>query len=119
VTGTNRKRTRLTEKTSHGGDKLSRNNCSAKALLDTGCLIGDCMPQNIVYKLKAMHLIVHTNTTICSGFNNECSKNFPTLLIKISYFNERTLSLEGFETTVYILPKTPIDLIIGRKTIKQ
>jgi hypothetical protein len=94
-------------------------NCSAQALLDSGCLIGDCMSQQIVDKLQATHLIVNTNTTICSGFNNEYSQNFPSLLIKISYFNERNLSLEVFETKVFILPKTPIDLIIGRKTIKQ
>jgi hypothetical protein len=41
------------------------------------------------------------------------------MLIKITYFNERTTSLEVFETIVFILPKTPIDIIIGRKTIKQ
>jgi hypothetical protein len=61
-----------------------RNNCLTKALLDSGCLIGDCMSQNIVDKLNAKNLIVYTKTTICSGFNNECFNNFPTLLINIS-----------------------------------
>jgi hypothetical protein len=93
--------------------------CSALALLDSGCLIGDCMSQKIVDMLDASHLIVYTNTTICSGFDNNCSSRFPTLLINISYFNEQTSLLENFHTRVFILPKTPIELIIGRKTIKQ
>jgi hypothetical protein len=40
-------------------------------------------------------------------------------LFHISYINERTNLLESFEILVFILPKTPIDIIIGRKTIKQ
>jgi hypothetical protein len=93
--------------------------CSAQALLDSGCLIGVGMLQKIVNKLNATHLTVYTNNTICSGFNNECSGNFPTLSIKISYINERKKSLETFDTTVFILPKTSIDIIIGSKTIKD
>ena len=58
------------------GVKPPDNTYSAKALLDSGCLIGDCMSQEIVNKLNANHLIVYTNTTICSGFNNECSRIF-------------------------------------------
>jgi transposase InsO family protein len=92
---------------------------TVKALLDTGALIGNCISEDIVNKLNAKHLIVHTNTTICSGFNNECNDNFPALMINLSYINERTNLLESFQTLVFILPKTPIDIIIGRKTIKK
>ena len=92
---------------------------SAQALLDSGCLIGDCISRQMLDKLNATHLIVYNDITICSGFDNNCSANFPTLIINISYLNERNSLREVFETKVFILPKTPIDIIIGRKTIKQ
>jgi hypothetical protein len=52
----------------------------AQALLDTGCLVGDCMSQEIVDRLNASHLIVNIKTTICSGFDNNCSSDFSSLL---------------------------------------
>jgi hypothetical protein len=61
-----------------------------QALLDTGCLVGDCMSQKIVDKLNASHLVVNINATICSGFNNRCFSDFPALLIKITFIHEKT-----------------------------
>ena len=93
---------------------------SALALLDTGCLVGDCISKEIVSKLNAQHLVVYnSNTVICSGFDNNCSDKFPTLIINISYLNERNSLIEVFQTTVFVLPKTSIDLIIGRTTLKK
>jgi transposase InsO family protein len=92
---------------------------SIQALLDTGCLVGDCMSQEIVDKLNASHLVVNIKTTICSGFDNNCSSDFPSLLIKVTFVHENTFIKESFLTTVLILPKSPIELILGRKTIKS
>jgi hypothetical protein len=86
------------------------------ALLDTGCLVGDYMCQ--VDKLNASHLVVNINATICSGFNNQCSSDFPSLLIKITFIRGNTFLKESFIRRVLILPNIPIDIIIGRKTIK-
>jgi hypothetical protein len=61
-----------------------------QALLDTGCLVGDCISQEIVDKLNASHLIVRIATTICSGFDNNCSSDFPSLVIKITFNHENT-----------------------------
>jgi hypothetical protein len=47
--------------------------------------VGDCISQEIVDKLNAAHLVVNIKTTICSGFNNNCSSDFPSLLIKNVY----------------------------------
>ena len=52
-----------------------------QALLDTGCLVGDCISQNVVDTLDASHLLYDVNTTICSGFNNECENKFKFLKI--------------------------------------
>jgi transposase InsO family protein len=89
------------------------------ALLDSGCLVGDCMSQRIVDELNAAHLIVYINTTICSGFDNTCQSRFPSLLVNITFINELNLRRESFQTTVFILPRSPIELIIGRNTIKK
>jgi hypothetical protein len=43
-----------------------------RALLDTGCLVGDCISKQVVDSLNASHLLFDVITTICSGFNNQC-----------------------------------------------
>jgi transposase InsO family protein len=90
-----------------------------QALLDTGCLVGDCISQEVVNSLNAMHLVVNIQTTICSGFDNHCSDTHPSLIIKITFIHEDTFLKESFTRRVYILPKSPVDIIIGRKTIKD
>jgi hypothetical protein len=92
-----------------------QDNLLVQALLDTGCLVGDCMSQEIVDKLNASHLVVNINATICSGFNNQCSTDFPSLLIEITFIHENTFLKESFIKRVLKSPKSPIDLIIGRK----
>jgi hypothetical protein len=57
-----------------------------RALLDTGCLVGDTISQKIVDNLDASHLLYDVNTTICSGFNNQCNNKFQWLKINISFF---------------------------------
>ena len=88
---------------------------SIRALLDTGCLVGDCISKSIVDSLSASHLLFNVSTTICSGFNNQCQNNFQALKINLSFLNEITSSLEHIITTVIVLKDSPIDLIIGRK----
>jgi hypothetical protein len=76
------------------------------------------MSQEMVDKLIASHLVVNINATICSGFNNQCSSDFPLLLIKITFIDENLFLKKSFITRVLILPKSPIDIIVGRKSIK-
>jgi transposase InsO family protein len=90
-----------------------------QALLDTGCLVGDCISQEVVNSLNARHLVVNIRTTICSGFDNHCSDTHPSLIINITFIHENTFLKESFTRRVYILPKSPVDMIIGRKTIKD
>ena len=92
---------------------------SIRALLDTGCLVGDYISKSIVDSLNASHLLFNVSTTICSGFNNQCQNNFQALKINLSFLNEITSSLEHIITTVIVLKDSPIDLIIGRETIKK
>lgn len=77
------------------------------------------MPQKIVDQLNAPYLVVHINTIICSRFDNKCSSRFLSLLININFINEVNFKRGSFLTTVFILPNSPLDLIIGRNTIKK
>jgi hypothetical protein len=47
-----------------------------RALLDTGCLVGDCISKKVVDSLNASDLLFDVATTICSGFNNRCKDKF-------------------------------------------
>jgi hypothetical protein len=90
-----------------------------RALLDTGCLVEDTISQEIVDSLDASHLLYDVNTTICSGFNNQCTDKFQCLKININFFNEVNSLQENFNTVVIVLMNSHIDLIIGRETIKK
>jgi hypothetical protein len=89
------------------------------ALLDTGCLVGDCISQEIVDTLNVSNLLYRVKTTICSGFNNHCDNDFQCLKLKITFKNEKTFFLQTFNTIVIVLKNSPIDIIIGRETIKK
>jgi hypothetical protein len=73
---------------------------SIRALLDTGCLVGDCISKRVVDKLNASNLLFNVSTTICSGFNNQCKNNFQALKINLTFINDITSSLEHIITTV-------------------
>jgi hypothetical protein len=47
-----------------------------RALLDTGCLVGDCISKQVDDSLNVSHLLFDVTTTICSGFNNQCQDKF-------------------------------------------
>jgi hypothetical protein len=90
-----------------------------RALLDTGCLIEDCISKQVVDSINASHLLFDVTTTICSGFNNQYQDKFQCLEINLSFLNETTFSFEHFTTTVIVLKDSPINLIVGRETIKK
>jgi hypothetical protein len=85
--------------------------------LNSSSLAGDFISLDIVKRLKASHLVKQVDTTIYSGIDNQCSSSFPSLDLNISYTNEVTLKQESFNTTVLVL-HSPIDLIIGRSSLK-
>jgi hypothetical protein len=90
-----------------------------RALLDTGCIVGDFISKRVVDSLNASDLLFDVATTICSGFNNQCKNRFQTLKINLSFLNEISSSLDHFITTAIVLKDSPIDLIIGEETIKK
>jgi hypothetical protein len=70
------------------GLSLTKTTMIVKTLLDTGCLVGNCIFQQIVNTLNASHLLQYVDTTICSGFNNHRDNKFQCLKLNISFLNK-------------------------------
>jgi hypothetical protein len=58
---------------------------TVNALPDTGCLVGDCISRHMIDNLYASHLFRDLDTTICSGFNNQCHDKFKCLKIIMNF----------------------------------
>ena len=90
------------------------------ALLDTGCLAGDFVARRIVDKYNIKPVIHSTaKLSVCSGLDNTCYDISKSVIISVNYFNERLNNINTFEIKAIILDTSPLDLIIGRATIKK
>ena len=90
------------------------------ALLDTGCLAGDFVARRVVDKYN-IEPVIHSaaKLSVCSGLDNTCSDISKSVIISVNYFNERLNDFNTFEIKAIILDTSPLDLIIGRATIKK
>ena len=79
----------------------AKGSINVDALLDTDCLAGDFV------------------ATACSGLDNTCHDFSKSVIISVNYLNERLDKLSTFEIKAIILETSPLDLIIGRATIKK
>ena len=94
---------------------------SGEALLDTGCLAGDFISERIVDNNNLRFLVKNSiNTyTVCSGLDNQCYDIRNSIPLRVSFLNEAINNSDTFDINAIILKDTPIDLIIGRETIKK
>jgi hypothetical protein len=94
---------------------------SASALLDTGSLAGNFLSDRIVTLLNASSYIYHSKTdiSVCSGLDSTCYKSNELLDLVISYDDEINNKKHSIFITSFISRNSPIDLIIGRATIKK
>ena len=90
-----------------------------EALLDTGSLAGDFVSERLVEEYSLVPIVTANHRTVCSGFNNECVKINTILLLRDTFFNEIVNRNTSFDIEATILKNTPIDLILGRNTIKN
>ena len=90
------------------------------ALLDTGCLAGDFVARRIVDRFNIKPVINSAaKLTVCSGLDNTCYDISQSVIVSVNYLNERLNKLSTFERKANILETSPLDLIIGRATIKK
>ena len=94
---------------------------SAEALLDTGALMGNYVNTRVVEALKAENYVYLAKTpiSVCSGLDNVCYTTNKMLDILVTYVHEITKSKISISLSTFISPSSPIDLIIGRATIKK
>ena len=89
-----------------------------EALLDTGSLAGDFVPERLVEEYSLVPIVTANHRTVCSGYNKECVKINTILLLHVPFFNEIVNKNTSFDIEATILKSTP-NLIIGRNTIKK
>ena len=89
------------------------------ALLDTGSLAGDFIAEDVVVRYNLKPVLSDTSYTVCSGLDNRCLKSNTILLLRVTFFDESSNRYDTFDIKAHILKATPVDLIIGRDSIKK
>ena len=97
----------------------AKGSINVDALLDTGCLAGDFVARRIVDRFNIKPVINSAaKLSVCSGLDNTCYDISKSVIISVNYLNERLKKINTFEIKAIILETSPLDLIIGRATIK-
>ena len=89
------------------------------ALLDTGSLAGDFIAEDVVVRYNLKPVLSGTSYTVCSGLDNRCLKSNTILLLRVTFCDESSNRYDTFDIKAHILKATPVDLIIGRNSIKK
>jgi hypothetical protein len=96
----------------------ARNN--VKALLDTGSLAGDFVAFRTLQVLNLEpYILTHGSRLVCSGLDNSCYDVSSYIALQVSYFSENSNKYASIEIKVTILNSSPIDLVIGRDSIRK
>ena len=98
----------------------SQRRINVEGLLDTGCLAGDFVARRIVDKYNIKPILQSTaKLSVCRGLDNTCYDMSTSVIVSVNFFNERLKKIYNFEIKAIILDSSPLDLIIGRSTIKK
>ena len=98
----------------------SQRRINGEGLLDTGCLAGDFVARRIVDKYNIKPILQSTaKLSVCSRLDNSCYDMSKSVIVSVNFFNERVNKINIFEIKAIILDSSPLDLIIGRSTIKK
>ena len=98
----------------------AKGSINVNALLDTGCLAGDFVARRIVDRFNIKPVIKSAcKLSVCSGLDNTCYDISKSVIIGVNYLHERLNRIKTFTIKAIILDTSPVDLIIGRATIKK
>ena len=86
-----------------------------EALLDTGNLAGGFISEKIRPNLDGLII----QCTVCSGLDNSCYSVNIKLVLRVTYYYEILNKNDTFDIDANIFKEAPIDIIIGRNTIKK
>jgi hypothetical protein len=92
-----------------------------QALLDTGSLAGNFVSQALITELEAEKYVYRSKRhfSVCSGLDNICYDSNKLINLIITYKNEQTHKPHSIFLTAFVAQNSPIDLIIGRSSIKK
>jgi transposase InsO family protein len=101
--------------------KLNQRGINVRGLLDSGSLAGDFISQEIVenFDLNSYVTLDKSSKRVCSGLDNACTLSIGSLNASFVFTNELTKKSEILTLIFKILKNSPIDLIIGRESIKR
>ena len=88
-------------------------------MIDSGCLAGDLINKRVLNALNGSKYLRTADTPLimCSGLNYECLSSTEVLDIVVTFTANKIV--QAFNLVVCISEESPIDLIIGRSTMKQ
>ena len=90
-----------------------------EALLDTGSLAGDFISEKAVTRFNFTPTHTDSKLTVCSGLDNTCHTLNTKVDLGVTFHNELLNNNDTFDISPVILKETPVDMIIGRDTIKK
>ena len=90
--------------------------------MDTGSIASNFIARRVI---KNLNLTQHVSKSskkafkVCSGLDNHCYEISETMDLNLSYFCPDLNNYYSFQITAYVLEQTKIDLIVGRKIIRD
>ena len=99
--------------------KLTSVRARVEALLDTGSLAGDFISEKTVNKFNFTPIQTNSKLQVCSGLDNTCYNVDTKIDLCVTFYNELLNNDDTFDISAIILKETPIDIIIGRDTIRR
>ena len=93
---------------------------NVKALLDTGSLAGDFIANRVIKAFKLDRFVkTQKSKYVCSGLDNKCYNISSTITLQVEYYSENLNKLVAIKINPQILDFSPIDLVIGRNSIRK
>ena len=109
----------LTATVSHVS-QISQPRNKVQVLIDTGALAGNFVAMRVIKNFHLEDFIINSNTlTVCSALNNKCYNISKSILLNLTYFSERLNKNTFLKIQAIILNDSPVDLVIGRQTIRE
>jgi transposase InsO family protein len=104
-----------------GTISLKAQKVDLRGLLDSGSLAGDFISQDVIenFNLNSYIKLDTSSKKICSGLDNSCSLSLGSLTASVTFINELNNKSEILNLIFKVLQNSPIDLVIGRESIKR
>ena len=91
-----------------------------QVLVDTGALAGNFIAMRVVKHFNLEDFIVNSQTlTVCSALDSKCYNISQSINLKLTFLSERLNKNTFIKLSAIILNESAVDLVIGRKTIRE